>query len=91
MPREEQTPSLVPAFDVTVHLVLNDLGKLGRSYLETDEDHADLETIILDVRSTTDEERTEITRRFETAHARLRDALFRMGQYAFGVTSDAEN
>jgi len=46
---------------------------------------------ILDVRSTTDEERTEITRRFETAHARLRDALFRMGQYAFGVTSDAEN
>ena len=46
MPREEQTPSLVPAFDVTVHLVLNDLGQLGRSYLETDEDHADLETII---------------------------------------------
>jgi hypothetical protein len=40
------TPSLVPSFDVTVHLVLNDFGKLGRSYLETDEERADLETII---------------------------------------------
>jgi hypothetical protein len=46
MPREEETPSLVPAFDVTVHLVLNDFGKLGRSYLETDEEQADVETII---------------------------------------------
>ena len=46
MPREEQTPSLVPEFDTTVHLVLNDFGKLGRSYLETDEEQADLEAII---------------------------------------------
>ena len=29
-----------------MHLVLNDFGKLGRSYLETDEEQADLETII---------------------------------------------
>src|SRR5688572_6662463 len=46
MAREEAAPSLVPAFDATVHIVLNDFGKLGRSYLETDEDQADLETII---------------------------------------------
>ena len=46
MAREDTTPSLVPEFDVTVHLVLNDFGKLGRSYLETDEEQADLETII---------------------------------------------
>ena len=46
MLREDHTPSLVPSFDVTVHLVLNDFGKLGRSYLETDEDQANLETII---------------------------------------------
>ena len=30
----------------TVYLVLNDFGTLGRSYLETSEDEADLETII---------------------------------------------
>jgi hypothetical protein len=40
------SPSLVPSFDVTVYLVLDDFGKLGRSYLETDEDKADLETVI---------------------------------------------
>jgi hypothetical protein len=26
-----------PAFDVTVHIVLNDFGPLGRAYVETDE------------------------------------------------------
>ena len=46
MSREAQTPSLVPGIDVTVHLVLNDFGKLGRSFLETDEGQADLETVI---------------------------------------------
>ena len=30
----------------TVYLVPNDFGRLGRSYLETGEDEADLETII---------------------------------------------
>ena len=30
----------------TVYLVLNDFGTLGRSWLETDEDETDLETII---------------------------------------------
>ena len=42
----DASPSLVPSFDMTVYLVLDDFGKLGRSYLETDEDKADLETVI---------------------------------------------
>jgi hypothetical protein len=41
------TPSIVPGGrSQTVYLVLNDFGRLGRSYLETGEDEADLETII---------------------------------------------
>jgi hypothetical protein len=40
------TPSLVPAFDVTVHIVLDDFGKAGRVYLETDEEDAGLEAVI---------------------------------------------
>ena len=40
-------------------------------------------------RSPTVEEREDIQGRFEAAHARLRDTLFRIGQHAFGVTSDA--
>ncbi len=42
----DASPSLVPSFNATVHLVLDDFGKLGRSYLETDEDKADLETVV---------------------------------------------
>ena len=42
----DASPSLVPSFDVTVYLVLDDFGKLGRSYLESDEAKADLETVI---------------------------------------------
>jgi hypothetical protein len=38
--------SLVPSFDVTVYLVLDDFGKLGRSYVETDEEKSDLETVV---------------------------------------------
>jgi hypothetical protein len=41
------TPSIVPGGkDQTVYLVLNDFENLGRSYVETDEDQADFETII---------------------------------------------
>jgi hypothetical protein len=39
-------PSLVPSFDVTVYLVLDDFGKLGRAYREADEDRSDLETVV---------------------------------------------
>jgi hypothetical protein len=37
---------LVPDEDVTVHIVLNDFGQLGRAYLKTDETEADEATIV---------------------------------------------
>jgi hypothetical protein len=40
------TPSLAPDFDTTVYIVLNDFGKLGSAYVETDEADAD-ESIIV--------------------------------------------
>ena len=42
-----QTP-LAPRepFDVTVHLVLNDFGPLGRAYIETDEAETDEAAIV---------------------------------------------
>jgi hypothetical protein len=36
----------VPSFDVTVYLVLDDFGEIGRAYREADEEACDLETII---------------------------------------------
>lgn len=46
------TPSIVPpGADQTVYLVLNDFGRRGRSFLETDEEKADLETIITNLLS----------------------------------------
>jgi hypothetical protein len=41
-----RSPSIIPGFDVAVYLVLDDFGKLGRAYRETDEAAADKETII---------------------------------------------
>src|SRR5262245_55422916 len=44
-----QTPPLAPGKltdDVTVHIVLNDFGKLGRAYVETDEAAADEWTVV---------------------------------------------
>ena len=43
-----QTPLApgAPAFDVTVHVVLNDFGYLGRAYVETDETEADEAAIV---------------------------------------------
>ena len=49
-----QTPSLAPdeqPHDVTVYLVLNDFGELGRAYVETDEAKADEETVISNISS----------------------------------------
>jgi hypothetical protein len=48
MPFSSLTP-LVPNFDVTVHIVLDDYGKAGRVYRETDECEASLETVIDDL------------------------------------------
>jgi hypothetical protein len=44
---------LVPdgQFNVTVHIVLDDFGKLGRAYRETDEARADLRSLIEDMLS----------------------------------------
>jgi hypothetical protein len=42
-----RSPSIAPTgFDVDVYLILDDFGKLGRSYREADEEAADKETII---------------------------------------------
>jgi hypothetical protein len=46
-----QTPSLAPKLtdNVTVHIVLNDFGNLGRAYVETDEEEADEWTIVSNI------------------------------------------
>ena len=47
--RSTSGPALVPAsslFDVTVYLVLDDFGPIGRAYLEADEEKCDRETVI---------------------------------------------
>jgi len=42
-----RSPSIVPqGFDVDVYIVLDDFGRLGRSYREVEEDAADRETVI---------------------------------------------
>jgi len=41
--------SIVPAFDVAVHIVLDDFGKDDRVYLETDEADVTFETVIEDL------------------------------------------
>jgi hypothetical protein len=43
------TPDLVPDFDVAVHVVLDDFGRLGRAYREIDEAKADAATIVDDL------------------------------------------
>jgi|SRR5665213_1462628 len=50
MTRTGWTPSIVPnGDDQNVYLVVDDFGRLGRSYRETDVETADLETVILDL------------------------------------------
>jgi hypothetical protein len=50
MPRTGWTPSIVPnGDDQNVYIVLDDFGRLGRSYRETDPERADLETTISDL------------------------------------------
>jgi hypothetical protein len=40
------TPSIVPSTDQTVYLVLDDFGRHGRAWCETDAEATDLETVI---------------------------------------------
>ena len=50
MSRTGWTPSIVPnGDDQNVYIVLDDFGRLGRSYRETDPERADLETTIADL------------------------------------------
>lgn len=44
-------PRAVPDFDVTVHIVLDDFGTLGRAYRETDETRGGLEEVVSDLLS----------------------------------------
>ena len=44
------SPSLVPGLpDAEIYLVLDDFGKLGRAYRETDPDRADRSTVVQDL------------------------------------------
>ena len=43
------TPSIVPSDDQTVYLVVDDFGKHGRAWRETDVEQTDLETVISDM------------------------------------------
>jgi hypothetical protein len=49
MPFTSATPGLVPHFDVTVHIVLDDFGKAGRAYRETDEQETTLGSVVDDL------------------------------------------
>ena len=50
--RRSLTPSIVPnGTDQTFYIVLDDFGRLGRSFRETDIERSDLETIISDLMS----------------------------------------
>jgi hypothetical protein len=50
--RRSWTPSIVPnGHDQTVYLAVNNFGKLGTAFAETDVDQADLETTINDLMS----------------------------------------
>src|SRR5580692_3616092 len=49
MPFPSPTPGLVPHFDVTVHVVLDDFGKVGRVYRETAEEDTTLGSVVDDL------------------------------------------
>jgi hypothetical protein len=50
MRRSSWTPSIVPnGHDQTVYLVLDDFGRLGRAWRETDAERSDLETVVTDL------------------------------------------
>jgi hypothetical protein len=50
MRRSGWTPSIVPkGDDQNVYIVIDDFGRNGRAYRETDVEAADLETVILDL------------------------------------------
>jgi|ERR1700722_8803881 hypothetical protein len=44
-----RAPGLVPHFDITVHIVLDDFGKAGRAYRETAEEDTTLGSVVDDL------------------------------------------
>jgi hypothetical protein len=50
MRQSSPTPSLVPNFDV-VYVVLDDFGKAGRAYRESDEETSDFESVVENILS----------------------------------------
>ena len=46
-----ESTTLVPSVDTTVYIVLDDFGKIGRSYRETDETRSDLDAVVSDILS----------------------------------------
>ena len=51
VPLPRAASSLVPNFDVTVHIVLDDYGKAGRAYRETDEEDTTVGSVVDDLLS----------------------------------------
>jgi hypothetical protein len=49
VPPTRTTPNLVPHFDITVHIVLDDFGKAGRVYREIDEEDTTLGSVVDDL------------------------------------------
>jgi hypothetical protein len=50
MRKSNWTPSIVPnGDDQNVYIVVDDFGRLGRAYRETDVERADLEAVIMDM------------------------------------------
>ena len=49
--RNQTTLAPNEPFDVTIHMVLNDFGPLGRSYVETDKSEADEAAIVENILS----------------------------------------
>jgi hypothetical protein len=64
--------TLAPNDDVTVHIVLDDLGELGHIYRETDEAETDIDTVIDDIISGQFENPNRVVA-FNTAEGWARD------------------
>ena len=74
-----RSPPLVPGFNIDVYLVLDDFGQLGRAYRETDENHADKESVIRELASGFYNNPVRIVC-FNTHDGTSRDATFEIAQ-----------
>src|SRR6476646_9831647 len=80
------TPSIVPKDDDhSVYIVLDDFGRNGRAYRETDVERADLEAVIMDMLEGQYENPLDQDR-----HGRVRPALSEWIRYAKAATLRAQ-